>query len=259
MTPKFQVIKPEAPPPMPLPQFVETPSARAMLLALRRARARGRMTMIVGGTGIGKTRAMWQVKHESPNAYVIEARAQEGGSWNLAYRLCELLGLPEPNSRNMPRVGDEIAEALGPESFVMIDEAQYLVQENPRGPDNWMVLEWLRALSEKGGFGVAFIGDRRLLDGLKGADQLRRRTHPRVVIHHASEADVAAFCRAAGLTDPAIVKVLAKVAKRYGGLGDVAEVLTTARDMAGAAEPGAHDIRAALEFLELDCGRTRHV
>lgn len=138
----------------------------------------------------------------------------------------------------------------------MIDEAQFLVQENPRGPDNWMTLEWVRSLWERGGFGVAFIGERRLLNGLKGADQRQRHTHPRVVTHHVSEADVAARCRACGLTDLAVVKVLAKVAKRFGVLGDVAEVLATAQDMAGAAEPGAQDIRAALEFLELDCGRT---
>jgi len=252
MTANVTQIKPDAP--VQLPHFVETPSSRTMLVALRRARARSRLTMIIGGSGVGKSRTKWSFRQEAPDAYIIEARAQEGGAWNLAYRLCELLGMPEPNSRNMPRTGHEISEAIGPGGFVIIDEAQYLVQENARGPDNWGAVEWFRGVAEEGYFGAAFIGDRRLANSLKDAAQLRRRTHPRVYVDKTTEDDVATFCRAFGLTDPKALRILSKCARVHGGLGDVSETLTTAMDMNGGALPSVEDIHAALQFCELDQG-----
>lgn len=135
-----------------------------------------------------------------------------------------------------------------------IDEAQYLVQKNPRGPDNWDALEWARELAEEGYFGLAFVGDLKLLDGLSDAPQLRRRTHPRVTLNHSTEEDISAFCQARGLTDRVIVQKLAKVAKRYGGLGDVSEVLTCARDMSNGAMPNSNDFLAAIEYLDFKMG-----
>ncbi|MFZ7089843.1 AAA family ATPase [Primorskyibacter sp. 2E233] len=182
MTGNVTQIKREEP--VRLPHFVETPSSRAMLLALRRARARSRLTMIIGGSGVGKSRTMWKFKTEARDTLVSEARAQEGGAWNLAYRLCELLDMPEPNSRNMPKTGHEIAEEIGPGGFVIIDEAQYLVQENARGPDNWGAVEWFRGVAEAGHFGAAFIGDKRLANSFKDAAQLPRRTGAREIRIH---------------------------------------------------------------------------
>ncbi|WP_424986365.1 hypothetical protein [Microbulbifer sp. S227A] len=41
------------------------------------------------------------------------------------------------------------------------------------------------------------------------------------------------------------------MAKRFGGLGDVSEVLVTANDMSGGSRPCLEDVKAAMEFLEL--------
>ncbi len=253
MTGNVQPIKPEAPPAR--TGFVETPSAKAMLIALRRARARSRLTMIAGAPGVGKTETLWTFKNEAPDAIITTTICQEGGAWNLCRSLCKILDLPaNPNPRDMPGTRAIIAEAIGESGFVVVDEAQHLVQANPRGPDNWGALEWARGLAEGGMFGLAFVGDMKLLNGLNDAPQLRRRTHPRVVLPHASEEDVAAFCRARGVTDAKTIYKLARVAKRFGGLGDVSEALITAREMTGGATPSLDDIGAALEFLELEKG-----
>ncbi len=114
-------IKPDAP--IRPPNFVETPSTRAMLLALRRARARQRLTMIAGAPGVGKSKAIWAFKREVPSSIIVNAVCQEGGAWNLAYELCKVFDLGEPNSRKMPETRRKIAEAIGEGGFLMIDEA----------------------------------------------------------------------------------------------------------------------------------------
>lgn len=89
--------------------------------------------MIAGAPGVGKSEAMWAFKREVPSAIVVTAVCQEGGTWNLANKLCKVLDLGEPNSRRMPETRIKIAEEIGQGGFLMIDEAQHLVQENPRG------------------------------------------------------------------------------------------------------------------------------
>lgn len=235
--------------------FVETPSAKAMLTALRRARARSRLTMIAGAPGTGKSETMWKFKTEVPNAIIAVVVRLESGAWHLADQLCRVLELPSPNSRNMPETRRMIAEAVGEGGFLMIDEAQNLVQDNPRGPDNWRAMEWVRGMAEEGGLGVAFIGDQRLLESLKSFPQLRRRTHPRVILRCTTPDDVALFCGARGLTDTKAIKCLTRTAQRFGGLGDIAETITTAMDMVNGAQPTVADIQATLELLDLNADR----
>ncbi len=125
------------------------------------------------------------------------------------------------------------------------------MQENPRGPDNWGTLEWARGMAEEGHFGLALIGDLKLLNGLDGAPQLRRRTHPRVVVRQATSEDVASVCHACGVADPEIIQVLTRTAKSFGGLGDVSETIKTAMDMKMGEALVLEDMLAALEFLDL--------
>lgn len=210
--------------------------------------------MIAGAPGVGKSEAMWAFKREVPSAIVVTAVCQEGGTWNLANKLCKVLDLGEPNSRRMPETRIKIAEEIGQGGFLMIDEAQHLVQENPRGQNNWGALEWARGMAEEGCFGLALIGDLKLLNGLDGAPQLRRRTHPRVVIRQATEEDVASVCHACGVSEPKIIQVLTRAAKAFGGLGDVIETIRTARDMNADGNPLLDDFLASLEFLDLAKG-----
>lgn len=143
--------------------FVETKSASAMLLALRRARAKAKITMISGAPGIGKSATIQHFKRTyAQDAIIFQATAAEGGAWNLACALFSIVGLGIPNARDLPRARENLADAIGQSGFLIIDEAQYLVQRNPRGRDHPDCLEWVRSMSENGGFGLPFVGDLKL-------------------------------------------------------------------------------------------------
>ncbi|TCM77621.1 hypothetical protein [Rhodovulum steppense] len=139
----------------------------------------------------------------------------------------------------------------------MIAEAQYLIKRNSNGRDDLDALEWARQLAEEGFFALALMGDLRLDKAINDLPQLKRRTHPRVTISHATEADVAQYCRARGLHDDATIRKLADIARRNGGLGDVEDIFATARDLGKAKVPTVEDILAALEYLEFTNRRAK--
>lgn len=252
MTGNIQLIKGEG---SPKPRgFVETETTGTILRALRRARSQNQITMIAGSTGVGKTKSIKQFRLEAPNSIFFTAVASEGGARNLAFGLCKILELPVTNSQSLSDIRSQLSEAIGPDSFLLIDEGQHLVQKNARGPDNWDAFEWVRGMAEDGCFGVAFCGDLNILDALKDAPQLRRRTHPRVIINHTSKKDVEALSYSYGITDTASIAILSKIAKRYGGLGDVAEIIKTATAMSGDRPIQPTDIQAATEYLSFGKG-----
>lgn len=246
MTAVVTSIKPDAPPTR--AGFVETESAQAMLRALRRARTKGRITVISGGSGVGKSKMAWHFKNiEAPTAILVEATAGEGGILNLARQLCDVCDLKKPDHNDLAGARLDIAEHLAG-GFIFIEKAQYLVRANHRGKDDIECFEWARSLSELGCIGLAFVGDLRLDAIIHELPQLKRRSHPRVTIPYATENDVSAFVRARGVTDAATLRDLARLAKRGGGLGEVADILETAQDMADGAVPTATDIELAIKF-----------
>lgn len=240
------------PPPAPA-GFVETDTARAILRALHRARAKEKMTLIAGAPGIGKSRALHRFHDEAPDMLIHSAISGEGGVYNVARALCGMLGLCPPKSSDLSETRRRLAEAIGAGGFVAIDEAQYLVQRNPKGRDDTAALEWVRALSEEGCFGVALVGDMSLVHAIAELPQLDRRTHPRVVVPVSEASDVAAFCAARGLTEKRVIDRIATKARRFGGLGYVAEILSDARDFSDTGVPSAEDFYAAMQMFEEGC------
>ena len=77
------------------------------------------------------------------------------------------------------------------------------------------------------------------------------RQSARLIIKAVSRNDVAAIAEADGITDSAIVEVLCQLARRGGGLADVAGVIAHATRFAGGQQPGRAQVLAALEDLNL--------
>lgn len=231
--------------------FIETESAKAMLTAMRRVRAMGKLTMIIAAPGTGKTAAKFHFRHtEAPETILLDIAPGEGGIWGLVCALYRRLELGDPDQRRLPEARHCIAEAIGPDGFLMIDEAQYLIKVNDKGKDNYEAFEWLRMVKEEGGFGVVLIGDTTLDQVLNRYPQLKRRTHPRVRISGSTERDVKAFCADRGLSDESAVKGLCRCAKHYGGLGAVTEVFEMAQDMSTDDAPTLDDFLAAIQMFE---------
>lgn len=236
------------------PGRIETATMRGIHRALRRAHAKEKMTLIAGTPGIGKTEATlgYAATYRGLCPY-FTAVSGEDGVFNLAYGLSELLELPKPKSTELRQARWSISERIGVGSLLIVDEAQYLVQRNPKGRDNPEALDWLRGMAEEGCFGVALVGDLSLRDIIKELPQLDRRTHPRVVVEYIPQEDVEALCKSRSLTDTKIVEALARKARRLRGMGYVSEVLDDAQDMSDTGTPTAADYLFAMKLFEEGC------
>lgn len=253
MAEKLKLISAEAARPV-LPRFIETETAADILHSLRVVHMRPgeAVGLICGAPGVGKSEAVWQFKAQTRGVYMLKAVKGEGGVWNAANELCRMLDLDEPNGRRLPDERRRIADALGAGSMLIVDEAQYLVQRNTRGKDDWSAFEWLRGMAEEGMLSLVFCGDLTLRDLQQISPPLWRRMRRRNVILRAPKADVDAIALRWGVHDPEAVKVLFSVARRGGGaLGDVVNACREARVMAGGNNPTLEHILAAVEDLKL--------
>lgn len=249
----IEFAKPEAQAPA-TGGFVMTESAQDMLRSLQlvSAAACDAITLISAAPGTGKTEVLRHFKREHrPDAVFHTAVAGEGTPWGVACQLMEWLELGTPNGRDLLGARRRIAEEIGADGLLIIDEAQYLVQRNPRGKDSWDSLEWLRAMADDGCFSLAFCGDLALQDTASRLPQLWRRMRRRVVIKHVSKEDVTALVTFRGISDRNVIEILYQVARRGGGLGDVDNAIAHARLLSGQNIPASAYIMAALEDLNL--------
>ncbi|TDX30190.1 ATP-binding protein [Rhodovulum visakhapatnamense] len=128
--------------------WVETEASKIILRSLELIRAMDppALTMVAGAPGLGITKSLFRFKNTHKNVLIHVAVQGEGGVWNLANELYRLLDIEDPNGRRLPEERRRIAEAVGFESMLLIDEAQYLVQRNGRGRDD--LQPWPSAASE---------------------------------------------------------------------------------------------------------------
>ena len=181
-------------------------------------------------------------------------KGEDDTPWGVAVQLMDKLELGRPNNRNLRGSRNQIAEAIGVDGLLIVDEAQNLIRQYLRGGTDWGGFEWLRALSEEGCFSIIFSGDLALLEIQQRLPQLWRRMRRRVIIKTVTKGDVEGLTAWRGLDDARIDEVLYQVARRGGGLGDVDSAISHARLLAGGLKPSAAHVLAALEDLKLLTG-----
>jgi hypothetical protein len=213
----------------------------------------GAVTLIAAAPGTGKTEALMHFSRtfRKDALWHTAVKGEDDTPWGVAVQLMDKLDIGRPNNRNLRGSRERIAEAIGPEGILIVDEAQNLIRHNLRGGTEWGSFEWLRALSEEGCFSIIFSGDLALLEIQQRLPQLWRRMRRRVVIKAVSKGDVESLTSWRGLDDPRISEALYQVARRGGGLGDVDNAIGHARLLAGGQLPSAVHIVAALEDLKL--------
>lgn len=204
------------------------------------------ITMIAGAPGVGKTKTLFHFKSTARNVLMHVAVQGEGGVWNLANELCQLLEIDEPNGRRLPEDRRRIAEAFGVGSLLIVDEAQYLVQRNGRGRDDVQAFEWLRGMAEDGWFNLALCGDMELPAFINAMPQLKSRIRRPVIVREASRADVLALVDGTAFASDPAVTALHAVARMPGGLRNVVRVVGSAEIFAGGSAPTLAHLKAAI-------------
>lgn len=222
-------------------------------LDLVRASEKPAITMVAGAPGVGKTTAVQQFcKSLGHNAIYIQVARGEGTAWNFAHAFANLWPYHiRPSFNCQSEAREKLADFMGPDTTLVIDEAQYLNQRNPKTRLTGEAFEWLRATAEKGSFDLVFCGDLELPLAIEAMPQLQSRLMRPVVIRQVSRTDVAAIVEGTAFSDARSIDALHAIAKMRGGLRNIENVTRIAQLFAGNTKPNHEHLTAAIVDMKL--------
>lgn len=139
------------------PAFAETSISRDITNAIKYSHLQGKISVIYGDAGIGKTMAFRNYLDQNTLAIGITISPTFSSITGVNEKLAEQLGVRERVSRKQTM--EIINKLRGSGRVVVIDEAQHLTVR---------ALNHLRCISDESGVGICFIGNDEVYSKLKG-------------------------------------------------------------------------------------------
>lgn len=224
----------------PAPQWVDTPTGRAITKALTFARNRPAIAVIYGGAGVGKTTALRRFARTAQNVWVATASPAISSMAAMLRELCRVMELSGAGWKNQSLSADIVRHLSGSRGLLIVDEAQHL---------SVPALEQLRYIYDQSATGLVLSGNERVFSQLSGghvrsADfaQLYSRLGRRLRVSLPSEGDIDAVLDAWGVTGRAERAYAKQIASLPGGLRGLFNLLEEARLAAHGTEQ-AIDVR----------------
>jgi DNA transposition AAA+ family ATPase len=212
------------------PDFVSTPTAERVLVALQYAQMAADITVIYGGAGLGKTSAIRHYATVSPQVWVATMTPASASVVTCLEEICEQIGIAY--SGGASRLHRAILKKIsGTGGLLVIDEAQHL---------SVAALDQLRSIHDATGIGLALVGNESVFTRMSGGqraaylDRLFSRIGKRVSLNGASKQDVRAIAGAWGMGDDCR-KALEGIAALPGALRGVTKAIRLATATASAA------------------------
>lgn len=140
------------------PAYVETSISRDVTNAIKYSHLQGKISVVYGDAGIGKTMAFRNYLEQNSLAIGITISPTYASITGVNEKLAEQLGVRERVSRRQTM--EIINKLRGSGRVVVIDEAQHLTVR---------ALNHLRCLSDESGVGICFIGNDEVYSKLKGS------------------------------------------------------------------------------------------
>jgi len=230
-----------------VPAWYDTPTAQRITQMLKWAQS-GKMVMVVGGPGIGKTKAAQRFAAGDPNVWLATMSPSTAGVATMliemgsAIGLGEIKGSPQQLSR---QIRARIANRSG---LIIIDEAQELTDK---------ALNELRGLHDATGVGIALFGNEKVvgqLDSRKSAlAQVTSRISLPMIQPGALAGDIDALLDAWGIEDVGQRSFLTRLGNLPGALREMTHTIEVALMAAFSADQ-------ALSITHLrDAARQRNV
>lgn len=209
--------------------FVETPSARSYFDVLRYAQSTGRLGLIYGSSGDGKTTACKEYAAQRPNVFITRAAPSNSGLFYAIRSIAQDLDVAKPG-RGASELSDAIIAKLAPsKGLLIIDEADFL---SPAA------VEQLRYIHDVTKIGMVFVGNYELYAQLKGNGKREvalARIYSRLgksQLSNCRPGDVDALAKSLGVTARDQVAKLRAIAERPGHLGNVVQAARQAQRVA---------------------------
>lgn len=230
------------------PEWVETPSARAVLSALSFSQMAEAVSVVYGGAGVGKTTTIARYKRQAPNVWVVTATPAVSAPGPILTRIAQTLGIRSTGAVHVieANIIERVRETRG---LLVIDEAQHLTHR---------ALDAIRSIHDAAGIGLALVGNEIVYSQLTGGSrsvgfaQLFSRVAKRVRLSRAKDADVTALLQAWGIADKEARQLCLGIGRRPGALRGLSQTLRLASMFAaatGAARPTVEHIRDAWQDL----------
>lgn len=227
------------------PEWVETPTANAVIGALSFSQIAGAVSAIYGGAGVGKTTALTQYQRRAPNVWVVTASPAVSAPGPILTRVAQALGLRTSGAVHVVEANiiERVKETRG---LLIIDEAQHLTHR---------ALDAIRSIHDAAGIGLALVGNEIVYSQLTGGSsrsvgfaQLFSRVAKRVRLSRPKDGDVTALLDAWGIDDKEARQLCQGIGKRPGALRGLSQTLRLASMFAlasGEARPSVEHIRDA--------------
>ncbi|MCC5811176.1 MAG: AAA family ATPase [Ectothiorhodospiraceae bacterium] len=230
------------------PDWVETPSARAVLSALSFAQMAEAVSVVYGGAGVGKTTTIRRYRQQAPNVWVVTATPAVSAPGPILTRIAQALGIRTTGAVHVieANIIERVRETRG---LLVIDEAQHLTHR---------ALDAIRSIHDAAGIGLALVGNEIVYSQLTGGSrsvgfaQLFSRVAKRVRLSRAKDTDVTALLAAWGIEDKEARQLCLGIGRRPGALRGLSQTLRLASMFAlesGAGRPGVEHIRDAWQDL----------
>ena len=210
------------------PGYMQTRTAAQINRLLAWAQ-RGRMVVIVGGPGIGKSTVCEHYAASASNVWMATMAESTAGLNPMQIELLSVMG--EPDAKGAPhqlsrRICEKVKNANG---LIILDEANKLTEK---------AVEEARSWHDRTGVGLALVGNNNVLSRLEGGSrkeayaQLYSRVDMRMIRALPLPDDIALIAEAWGVTDPKETAFLLGVGAKPGGLRSVTKVMELASMMA---------------------------
>lgn len=213
------------------PGYVETTVARAVRNCISYCHLQGKIAVVYGDAGVGKTQAVRAYLRENSLAIGITVSPTFASITGVNELIADQLGIRERIARKMYLA---IIEKLrGSGRVLVIDEAQHLTVR---------ALNHLRCISDESGIGIAFVGNAEVYTKLKGSGradfaQLFSRIGMRreVLTTTTTVEDIHKVFAEAALEEEAL-ELLYKIARTSYGLRGAVNVFVNAAAVFGTVD-----------------------